>query len=333
MCNPKYKADIEPTPELAPAMESPPALNELPPLDWTGKPLDSIRALFSDYAPRMSESDAFLWLLFVVGLCGINFPLTKFVGETFDGPTLLTARFAIASACFLPWIPSIKKELLPSGIETGGWLALGYITQAMCLTGGTNSGVASFFASMSCVLCPFFERAVGVKLGWRAYAAAATGLLSAFVLELGPGYLAGGDSVGLALPTSSDLIGLLQPIFFGLYLFRTELVMKKNPTEAMQLTAIQVIATGTLCGGWGLFAGGVPEVGDLVAQASAALENVQDVSSLQGNALALLGLLWMGMLPSGLALALETVIVHKLSSSVTVSVFNVYLRVCMRMCT
>jgi len=331
MCNPKYKADFEPTPELAPALESPPVSNELPPLDWAGKPLDSIRALLSDYAPRMSESEAFLWLLFVVGLCGINFPLTKFVGGTFDGPTLLTARFAIASACFLPWIPSIKKELLPSGIETGGWLALGYIAQAMCLTGGTNSGVASFFASMSCVLCPFFERAVGVKLGWRAYAAAATGLLSAFVLELGPCYWAGGDS--LALPTSSDLIGLLQPIFFGLYLFRTELVMKKNPTEAMQLTAIQVLSITTLCGGWGLFAGGVPEVGDLVAQVNSALENVQDVSSVESDAQALLGLLWMGMLPSGLALALETVIVHKLSSSVTVSVFNVCSRLCMRMCT
>lgn len=327
-----YKVDIEPMPEpsaeqMEPQAGGGSALGKLPPLDWAGKPIDSIRTLFSDYAPRMKESEAFLWLLFVVGLCGVNFPLTKFVGETFDGPTLLTARFAIASACFIPWIPSIKKELLPSGIETGSWLAAGYITQALCLTGGTNSGVASFMASMSCVLCPFFERAVGVKLGWRAYAAAATGLLSAFVLELGPGYLVGGDSVGLAMPTSSDIIGLLQPVFFGLYLFRTELVMQKNPSEAMQLTAIQVIATTLVCGSWGLFnsdllSGGFPEVSDLVAQVSASVESLQDLSALQGNGLAILGLIWMGMMPSGLALALETVIVHKLSSSVTALTFT-----------
>jgi hypothetical protein len=144
----------------------------LEPLDWAGKPLDSIRRLFSDYAPRMNEKEAFLWLVFVVALCGINFPLTKFVGEAFDGPTVLTARFAIASVCFLPWASLIRKETLPAGLETGAWLSAGYIAQAVCLTGGTNSGVASFFASMSCVLCPFFERMVGVQLSWRAWAAA-----------------------------------------------------------------------------------------------------------------------------------------------------------------
>jgi hypothetical protein len=42
------------------------------------------------------------------------------------------------------------------------------------------------------------------------------------------------------------------------------------------------------------------------------------LSGLEDKLPAILGLVWMGVLPSGLSLALETVIVHKLSSSVTV---------------
>ena len=324
----KYKADYVVEPATAPELEPAAAdleLADLPPLDWAGKPLDSIRRLFSDYAPRMNETEAFLWLLFVVALCGINFPLTKYVGDEFDGPTLLTSRFAIAASCFLPWMSSIKKETIPAGIETGSWLAAGYIAQAVCLTGGTNSGVASFFASMSCVLCPFFERAVGVKLPFRAWVAAAMGLAAAAVLELGPGILGGGSDISAAMPATSDFIGLLQPFFFGLYLFRTERTMMKYPSEAMQLTAIQVIVTGLVCGIWGAFgstSGGLPELGDVVAQVSGMFDGLQDfdVSELQEKLPAILALVWMGVLPSGLALALETVIVHKLSSSVTVCI-------------
>lgn len=254
-----------------------------------------------------------MWLLFVVGLCGINFPLTKYVGESFDGPTLLTARFGIAAACFVPWFRDIKRSTIPAGIETGAWLAAGYIAQAVCLMGGTNSGVASFFASMSCVLCPFFERVVGVKLSWRAWAAAATGLLSAFVLELGPGLLDGSSAAGPeAMPTASDLIGLLQPALFGLYLFRTERAMQRiGESEAMPLTAVQVVVTAAICGAWGFW----QLLGDGVG-------GLEMLSGLEDKLPAILGLVWMGVLPSGLSLALETVIVHKLSSSVTALTFT-----------
>jgi drug/metabolite transporter (DMT)-like permease len=317
-----YKSDAGPLDRLD---EQPVAVGELPPLpplDWVGKPADSFKRLFSDYAPRMDDTQAFLWLLAVVALCGINFPLTTFVGESFDASTLLTMRFAIAIGFFLPWLKDIEKEIMPAGVETGTWLAAGYIAQAVALTGGTNAGVASFFASMSCVLCPFFERAVGVKLNWRAWAAAATGLAGAAVLELGPGILDGSGGAAPAMPSTPELIALLQPFFFGFYLFRTEIHMQKYPEQAMTLTALQVIVTTALCGAWGLSLGGVPELGDVLAQASDSLASLTDAAELQSKLPALLGLLWMGLLPSGLSLALETVIVHKLSSSVTALTFT-----------
>ena len=321
----RYKVEKLSEQETDPMEAAASGVGELPPLNWGGKPIESLRSLLSDYAPLMTEKEAFLWLLFVVALCGINFPLTKYVGESFDGPTLLTSRFAIAAVCFAPWFRDIKMSAIPAGVETGAWLAAGYIAQAVCLMGGTNSGVASFFASMSCVLCPFFERVVGVKLGWRAWAAAATGLLSAFVLELGPGLLDGSAGAGGAAmhgPTVSDLVGLLQPALFGLYLFRTELAMKRlGESEAMPLTAVQVLVTAAICGAWGSSqalagAGGLPELGEFL------FAGLGDMSGLKEKVPAILGLLWMGVLPSGLSLALETVIVHKLSSSVTVSTLS-----------
>ena len=246
----QYKADLDPRALKVLERESAQDTGDvqaLAPLDWTGAPVDSFRRLFSDYAPRMTEKEAFVWLVAVVALCGVNFPLTSFVGQSIDGPALLTARFAIASAFFLPWFGEIEKKMLVPGLETGLWLSAGYIAQAVCLTGGTNSGVASFFASMSCVLCPFFERYVGVQLGWRAWAAAAIGLLSAFVLEVGPSILgdaAGGGGAGgggmVVGARASDLVAILQPFFFGLYLFRTERVMGRMPEAAMPITALQV---------------------------------------------------------------------------------------------
>ena len=82
----------------------------------------------------------------------------------------------------------------------------------------------------------------------------AVGLFSAFVLEVGPGLLEGGGDVtaaaaaaaaasasaGTAMPNFSDLVGLLQPVFFGAYLFRTERAMQRMPNDAMPLTALQV---------------------------------------------------------------------------------------------
>lgn len=84
--------------------------------------------------------------------------------------------------------------------------------------------------------------------------------------------------------------------------------------------------TTALCAAWGLggplIGDGMPSVGDLSVQAGAWLSSMSDPSVLEAKLPAVLGLLWMGVLPSGLSLALETVIVHKLSSSVTALTFT-----------
>lgn len=178
------------------------------------------------------------------------------------------------------------------------------MTQAFCLTSGTSSGVASFFASLSCVVCPFFEAVTGVRLGARAWVAAFLAITGAGVLEMGNG----------AIPTAGDLTGLLQPVLFGLYLIRTEAAMKKFPSEAMEITVLQTVVVSIVALAWGAIGasgGSWPDAAELIAQTEAVFSNIAS------HPIPSLGLLWMGAFPSAMALALETVIVSKLSSSVS----------------
>mmetsp|Transcript_108249 Transcript_108249/g.161958 ORF Transcript_108249/g.161958 Transcript_108249/m.161958 type:complete len:259 (-) Transcript_108249:308-1084(-) len=199
----------------------------------------------------------------------------------------------------------MPKKVVAGGIESGGWLAAGYIAQAVSLAGGTSSSICSFFASLSCIVCPFIEQFLGVRLDRKAWVAASLAIAGAGVLELGGG----------TLPTQHDLIALLQPLLFGIYLIRTEDQMKSNPKEAMEITAVQVAATTLLAALWG------------GAQAtSMGLMDPAHISSWLHNFAShpkeTAELVYMGALPSALALAVETVVLAQLSSSKTALLFS-----------
>eukprot|EP00287_Rhodomonas_sp_CCMP768_P017186 CAMPEP_0202814602 /NCGR_PEP_ID=MMETSP1389-20130828/5692_1 /ASSEMBLY_ACC=CAM_ASM_000865 /TAXON_ID=302021 /ORGANISM="Rhodomonas sp., Strain CCMP768" /LENGTH=311 /DNA_ID=CAMNT_0049486407 /DNA_START=72 /DNA_END=1007 /DNA_ORIENTATION=- len=253
----------------------------------------------------MSERTATMWILGVVAISGVNFGVVKQVSEVFDSPSLLFGRFLVASLCLTPWLLNTPKKVLRGGLESGAWLGAGYIAQAVSLAGGTPSSICSFFASLSCIICPFIEQFLGVRLDRKAWAAAALAIAGAGVLELGGG----------TLPTQHDLIALLQPLLFGIYLIRTEDTMKNHPKEAMSITALQMVATTTIAASWG------------AAQASAvsSLDLTHAVAWLQtfvSHPVESLELVYMGVGPSALALAIETVALAKLSSSKTALLFS-----------
>jgi len=263
--------------------------------------LASVKLWFSDYLPSVSKGEARLWLLFVVALSGINFGVIKLIpSETFDGPTVMTVRWLVATLAMTPWILDIRKDTLKAGTETGLWLAAGYAVQQVCLSGGTSAGVAAFFASLSSVVCPFIEAATGKKLDRKAWMAAGMAVMGAAALELGGG----------VIPTGNDLFAVLQPLLFGVYLFRTEAAMHKFPKDAMGITSIQVLICAVTSALWNL----ASPNGDALT----ALANFD----LAGNVVPLLALLWMGLMSSAFTLAAETVIVGKLSSSETALMFS-----------
>merc|ERR1719183_881059 len=105
--------------------------------------------------------------------------------------------------------------------------------------------------------------------------------------------------------------------------------MGRMPEAAMPITALQVMVMTGACAGWGvasahpdLLLTGMPTLASPELVWSGLVAQVQGVMTAEVNLPTLMSLLWMGLLPSGLALALETVIVHKLSSSVTALTFT-----------
>ncbi|EKX55529.1 hypothetical protein GUITHDRAFT_83788 [Guillardia theta CCMP2712] len=260
---------------------------------------ETLAKMVEDFSTSLDVGTARAWLLFIVALSGINFGAIKVLdGGFFDGSSILAVRFIIAAAVLSPWLFRAKKEIIVPSIETGAWLAGGYFVQSVSLTGGTDSGVAAFFASMTTVICPFLEATTGIRLERRAWAAAFLAVCGAACLELGGG----------SLPTGADFWGILQPFLFGLYLFKTERTVHENPSQALEITSIQTLVTAVMScavaavGHWDL----------LHADVGAVLPSLQEC----------LALLWMGIMSSAFVLGMETVVVGKLSSSETALMFS-----------
>lgn len=250
----------------------------------------------------MDKKQATWIMLAIVVVSGFAFAATKYAATAFQSNTILAMRFAVASLCLIPWLRMDKKTFM-SALESSGWLGAGYATQILCMAGGTSAGVASFFASMSCVVCPFLEVLfAGVILTARSWVAAGLAVLGAGFLCLWDG-----------LPKPADLVGLLQAFFFGMHLFRVEGALKANPGKAMEITAVQLLFIFAGALGWigmsSIAAVGVPPIAEWIPISLAW------IASLGDKLPQLLSVVWMGVVPSAMALSLMTVVVSKLSAS------------------
>ena len=172
-----------------------------------------------------------IYILVAALLCGTNFPAVKLLQESLDPAALLSARFLLASAAMTPLLKGATKEALVEGLETGAYLALGYITQAIALE-TAQAGTTAFLCSLTTVVCPIIEKVTGSKVSKQAWAAAVLAVMGAGILELGGG----------AQPGLGDLFGLVQPIGFGIFFWKTEQAMKRHPDQALPITTAQVYA-------------------------------------------------------------------------------------------
>ncbi len=159
----------------------------------------------------------------------------------------------------------MRREALLPGLEIGGWVALGYLSQGVGLE-TSSAGKAAFLCSLSVLVCPILaeldrRRAAehAAAAGGRAAiaAAAAAGdpeaaadaaviaeppppvglwpsvvlaILAVATLELG----------GASAPGVGDLWLLIQPVGFGFGFYRSEAALRALPDQAGPLTAIQV---------------------------------------------------------------------------------------------
>ncbi len=205
------------------------------------------------------------------------------------------------------------------------------MAQAQALDGSSAAGLTAFLCSLSVVVCPLLEAAVlGRSQPATVWAAAALATLGVGALEVGS---AGGGGIGAL--SHADMLGLLQPLFFGLGFFRLERAMASHcgagATGGMvggsaggaraqtaswwapfALTAWQILIIWVMMAGWA-----VADLGGVTPL----LDELRALFS-QGGAQLPMAILWTGLVTTALASFLEATALGEISASSATVVYS-----------
>lgn len=152
---------------------------------------------------------------------------------------LTLARFAIAGSIFLPWVVR-SRHAWGAGLELGGWLFLGYATQAVGLR-YTTASRSAFITAASVVLVPLLITAAGRRVPRSVSVAALVALA-------GVGLLSWDGSP----PNVGDAWTLVTAAAYAVYVVRLEahaLAVDTRRLTAVQLWSVAMFAAlGVLAG-------------------------------------------------------------------------------------
>jgi len=237
-----------------------------------------------------------LLMLAVAVLWGSNFPAVKAIMESGLSPAAAAAlRFSVAALALLPLLRGrpLPRDLVLGGLECGGWIALGYVAQALALH-DAQAGVVAFIASLQVVFVPMVLTAFGRPTTPRLLAAAALCISGVAFLELGA-------SADAATSLTAQLLAILQPVGFGTSYLRIEALMKRYPDSALQLSSLQLISNALVSLTW------------LGVQSLYSGQGI-DLHALQSPAV-LGGLAWTALMSTALTVLLQTRALSKLSAT------------------
>jgi drug/metabolite transporter (DMT)-like permease len=252
-------------------------------------------------------------ILLAAALYGSNFSLVKMMGE--DTPLSVgmtsTLRFGLAAIATSPWLFSNLNQIrtewstsseaatMLAGFEVGLWNCMGYIAQAVGLE-TTLASKSTFFCSMAVVVVPlldFFFK--GQSIQSNQIFGLVLALVGVAALELGDM-----DRRTGPLLSYGDLVSLLQPLAFGMGIWRMEAAMRKYPNQAMRATAAQlsIVFLGsaffcTLSGDGGI--------------------DISQLSNIITKPQMLAPLLWTGLVTTALTIYMESVAMKTLSAAET----------------
>lgn len=257
--------------------------------------------LTPSWMSRRMKGLGLLWVL--VALCATNWVLVKDSGGL-DTLTFSAARFTIAAAAFLPFLPrallSKSNKLLPAGLELGFWTAAGYLTQALGLM-TTDASRASFISSFTVLAVPFLASSQfgdGRSIKWTVWLSAAVALVGVGLLEQG-----GGSAPGVG-----DLWSFASAIVFGIQIYRSEKLCRQIPANSIfELMSISLVTIA----GFSLLTAAVAHPSQVVEMAS---HPVGTLSAVAGMSLPWQQVLWTGLLSTDLALILELTALASVSS-------------------
>lgn len=288
-----------------------------------------------DDAQQSRATTARISLALVAATYGSNYACVKLLDEWVGESSVASClRFAIACAVMLPalgycgWQDAryLRWPFARDGLVTGSWFAAGYCAQAVALE-TSPAGVQAFLLALSVLVCPMLEQLVEGKQQprrvWFAALLAAAGVAALELDGLSHGSLARGD-----------LIGLLQPLFFGAGFFECARAMERHqrqPTEAdehgggggggadlltpVALTAWQLCAVLGLTGVWAASAGDGAGLEHVAEQAMALGADPAGHAAVVGT------LLWTGLGTTAGCSLVEAAALGELSSADATVVF------------
>jgi len=168
-------------------------------------------------------------LALVAAIYGSNYACVKLMGDWVGTPAeAAVLRFSVAALAAIPVLAHFartRKELVSwpvarDGLSVGLFFGSGYMIQAVALQTSTAS-LQAFLLSLSVIVCPMLDQLLGGKpQPTRVWAAAC-------VAMLGVGCLEGGSFASSSL-APGDVIGLLQPLFFGTGFWVCERAVKRH---------------------------------------------------------------------------------------------------------
>ena len=255
--------------------------------------------------------------------------LDEWVGSAADGTAL---RFTVAALVLVPLLVGlsrkepqlVQRQFALDGMEQGGWFFLGYVAQAVALE-TSSAALQAFLMSLAVVVCPILEAAfLGREQRASVWVSALLATIGVAALEMG-GVTTVDQAATLGGDAPGDVIGLLQPLFFGIGFYRLERAMARHDAAheragatALGLCAWQSVPMCIFAYVWAATSHG-GSAWDVPHHVSAAWDATAAAVSQQP--LVLGALLWTGLVTGAGCAYAEAVALGRLPSSAATVVF------------
>jgi drug/metabolite transporter (DMT)-like permease len=213
---------------------------------------DFIEGILSSYlGPRII-------LVVLAAVYATNFPLGALMNDVLPASAATSSRMLVAALALAPFIPRLSPSLRIPAVTCGCFTALGYIAQSLALL-DTDPARVSFLGAATVLWCPILEavfdkKDMSLQAAPQTWLAALLCMAGVGVLELDPLAVvdaAAASTSGISV-SSGDLLALLQAVGFGTGVFWTSRMLRKEPDQALPVTATLVATTAALAAVWSL---------------------------------------------------------------------------------